>query len=169
LVLARAGDQENAMTISTNATVDSGTGTVELAPRTAPRTLEMPHHAGAFRRPADSDREWYWEQNVTGSLTDVSGPIEALVGLGLPAFLAPESCRGAEGYEMAERAALRQLIAARQPFMHFSFTHVNPAGSQQHFELSGEPVFDAAGAFAGYRGVGVEVSALHAWAAAVVR
>jgi hypothetical protein len=36
---------------------------------------------------------------------------------------------------------------------------VNPDGSQQQFQVSGEPMFNQACRFIGYRGIGVELLA----------
>jgi hypothetical protein len=62
------------------------------------------------------------------------------------------------GWNEAEREALQATIAARQPFLDFSFSRTNADGSQQQFRVSGEPMFNRVCCFTGYRGIGVEVS-----------
>jgi diguanylate cyclase (GGDEF)-like protein len=54
--------------------------------------------------------------------------------------------------------AHRATLDAHLPFRNFEFAHPQPDGGQRHYILSGEPVFDAAGAFRGYRGVGREIT-----------
>jgi hypothetical protein len=54
---------------------------------------------------------------------------------------------------------LQAKIAARQPFLDFTFSRVNPDGSQQKFRVSGEPMFNQSSRFIGYRGIGVELTA----------
>jgi CheY-like chemotaxis protein len=56
------------------------------------------------------------------------------------------------GWNEAEREVLQATIAARQPFLDFLFHRVNADGSQQRFRVSGEPMFNRACRFIGYRG-----------------
>ena len=62
------------------------------------------------------------------------------------------------GWNEAERAALQAKIADRQPFLDFAFSRANADGSRQSFRVSGEPMFDSACRFIGYRGIGVELT-----------
>ena len=64
-----------------------------------------------------------------------------------------------KGLNEAERAELQAKIAARQPFLDFVFSRVNPDGSQQKFRVSGEPMFNQSSRFIGYRVIGVEITA----------
>jgi hypothetical protein len=57
-----------------------------------------------------------------------------------------------------ERQRLQERIAARQPFLDFSFTRTRADGSVQRFRVSGEPMFNQVCRFIGYRGIGVEVT-----------
>ena len=50
-----------------------------------------------------------------------------------------------------------ELIAAREPFIDFVFTRVNADGTEQRFQVSGEPMFGRACQFLGYRGIGMEL------------
>jgi hypothetical protein len=63
------------------------------------------------------------------------------------------------GWNEAEREALQEKIAARQPFLDFVFSRTNADGSDQRFQVSGEPMFDRSCRFIGYRGIGVELTA----------
>jgi diguanylate cyclase (GGDEF)-like protein len=47
---------------------------------------------------------------------------------------------------------------ARLPFRGFELAREQAGGEVRHYSLSGEPVFDAAGEFRGYRGVGREIT-----------
>ena len=58
----------------------------------------------------------------------------------------------------AERAALEDNIAARRPFLDFVYSRTNADGSQQYFQVSGEPIFDSSGRYTGYRGIGMDVT-----------
>jgi len=54
--------------------------------------------------------------------------------------------------------AHRATLDAHLPFRGFEFAHAQAGCELRHYVLSGEPVFDAAGEFQGYRGVGREVT-----------
>ncbi len=122
------------------------------------RTAELRASEARFRRLTELASDWYWEQNETGAFTQVSGPVLEMVGIGMPAFLGEPGGGGATGWNEVERLALQAKIAARQPFLDFAFSRVNANGSEQHFRVSGEPMFNEACRFTGYRGIGVEVS-----------
>jgi CheY-like chemotaxis protein len=121
------------------------------------RTVELRESELRFRRLTELASDWYWEQNETGAFTQVSGPALEMVGIGMPAFLGEPGGGGATGWNEAERAALQVKIAGREPFLDFAFSRVNADGSEQHFRVSGEPMFNEACRFTGYRGIGVEV------------
>ncbi len=121
------------------------------------RTAELRESEERYRRLTELASDWYWEQNESGDLTRVSGPVMEMVGLGMPAFLGNGSDDGATGWNEAERTALQTMITARQPFLDFGFSRVNVDGSEQRFRVSGEPMFNESCRFTGYRGIGVEV------------
>jgi hypothetical protein len=81
-----------------------------------------------------------------------------MLGIRMTAFLGDNGGDRETGWDEAERAALQATIAARQPFLDFAFSRVNPDGSKQHYRVSGEPMFNPACGFTGYRGIGVEVT-----------
>ncbi len=125
------------------------------------RTAELRASEARFHRLTELASDWYWEQNENGDLTHVSGPVEEMLGMGFAAFLGGPGTGDlpAEptGWIEAEREALHAKIAARQPFLDFAFTRISADGSQRHFRVSGEPMFDAHCRYTGYRGIGVEV------------
>jgi diguanylate cyclase (GGDEF)-like protein/PAS domain S-box-containing protein len=55
-------------------------------------------------------------------------------------------------------AAHRALLAAHQPFRDFEICRADAAGREIWYSVSGEPMFDASGAFTGYRGVGRDIT-----------
>ena len=121
------------------------------------RTAELRASEARFRRLTELASDWFWEQNETGDFTHVSGPALEMVGIGMSAFLGEPGGGGATGWNEAERVALQVKIVERQPFLDFTFSRVNVNGSTQHFRVSGEPMFNEASRFKGYRGIGVEV------------
>jgi len=123
------------------------------------RTAELRASEDRYRRLTELASDWYWEQNETGNFTQVSGPVLETLGIGMSAFLGQRDGAEVAGWNEAERAQLQAKISARQPFLDFSFSRVNADGSNQRFRVSGEPMFNDACRFTGYRGIGVEVHA----------
>jgi PAS domain S-box-containing protein len=54
--------------------------------------------------------------------------------------------------------AHRALLDAHLPFRNFELSRLGVDGGERHIAISGDPVFDAAGDFMGYRGVGADVT-----------
>ncbi|MDO8774617.1 MAG: response regulator [Burkholderiaceae bacterium] len=123
------------------------------------RTRELIESEARFRGLTELAADWYWEQNETGSFTTVSGPVFEMMGIRMTTFLSNTSDDEATGWNEEERQALQAKIEARQPFLDFTFSRVNADGSEQQFRVSGEPIFDSACRFTGYRGIGAEITA----------
>ena len=82
-----------------------------------------------------------------------------MLGIRVPSLAGDRTGGETPGWNEAEREMLQATIAARQPFLDFVFSRVNPDGSKQDFQVSGEPMFNQSCRFIGYRGIGVELSA----------
>ena len=123
------------------------------------RTAELRDSEARYRALTELASDWYWEQDEHGSFTRISAPAPVQDLLGTPAGTAanPSAVAPGAGWDEAERARLRTIIAARQPFLEFACTWRNVDGSQQRFQVSGEPMFNKAGRYAGYRGIGVKL------------
>jgi len=118
------------------------------------RTAELRESEERFRRLTELSSDWYWEQDVDGSLTRVSGPAFEMLGIRADGSLDPVGGAPGVRWNEAERAVLMENIAARRPFLDFVYSRVNPDGSQQYFQVSGEPIFGPSGCYMGYRGIG---------------
>ena len=116
------------------------------------RTAELRLSEARFQRFTELSSDWYWEQDAEGKLTQFSGPVHEMLGIGANVGDTPA------GWNANERAALDAKIADRLPFLDFIYTRTAPNGSVQYLQVSGEPMFDAASRFTGYRGVGMDVT-----------
>ena len=123
------------------------------------RTAELRESEARYRSLTELASDWYWEQDHFGNFTKVSGPVLEMLGIRVPTLAGETSGGGMTGWNEAEREVLRAKIDARQPFLDFVFSRVNTDGSQQRFQVSGEPMFNQACRFIGYRGIGVELLA----------
>ena len=109
-----------------------------------------------FRSLCALSSDVFWEQDENFRFTafrDASGS-------------APPEVLGKARWELghtnlseADWSAHRALLEAHQPFRDLEVCRLLPDGSEVWASVSGEPVFDAAGAFRGYRGVGRDITA----------
>ena len=122
----------------------------ELEAVVALRTAELRASEARFQRFTELSSDWYWEQDADGNLANCSGPAADMVGLG----------GGADsgGWDPAQRAQLAANIAERKPFLDYVYTRTAPNGAVRYLQVSGEPMFDEASRFIGYRGVGRDVT-----------
>lgn len=123
------------------------------------RTAELRDSEARYRRLTELASDWHWEQDAEGNLLNVQGSAMEMLGLNFDHALVRDPCANpgrSTGWDETQRQALQQLIAARQPFLDFVFTRTGPDGVQQYFRVSGEPIFNQASLFIGYRGIGIE-------------
>jgi PAS domain S-box-containing protein len=123
------------------------------------RTAELRESEARYRSLTELASDWYWEQDENMKFTKVSGPVLEMLGIRVDPLVGDASDGPMAGWNEAERETLQATIAARQPFLDFVFSRVNTDGSQQRFQVSGEPMFNRSCRFVGYRGIGVELQA----------
>ncbi len=123
------------------------------------RTAELRESEARYRSLTELATDWNWEQDEDGSFTKVSGPVLEMLGIQVDALAGEADGGRVTGWNEAERDVLRATMAARQPFLDFVLSRVNADGSQQKFQVSGEPIFNRICRFVGYRGIGVELIA----------
>jgi PAS domain S-box-containing protein len=136
----------------------------QLEETVAERTAELRESEARYRSLTELASDWYWEQDESGHFTKVSGPVLEMLGIQVAPLLAdggPSNVAPLGGWNEAERETLRTTIANRQPFLDYVFRRVAADGSEQTFQVSGEPMFDRTSRFIGYRGIGVELTAKH--------
>jgi PAS domain S-box-containing protein len=122
------------------------------------RTAELRESEARYRSLTELASDWYWEQDVNGSFTRVSGPVLEMLGIRVDSFVEGASEDTGGGWNETERGILRAKIAAREPFLDFVFSRANENGANQRFQVSGQPMFDRSYRFIGYRGVGIELT-----------
>ena len=81
-----------------------------------------------------------------------------MLGIRVEALVGDANRDNVEGWDEEQRKKLQAIIAARQPFLDFVFSRAKKDGSIQKFQVSGEPMFNRACGFIGYRGIGVELT-----------
>ena len=119
----------------------------------------LKHSEARFRSLADLSSDWYWEQDAelrfvsTGGRNSGRGGITADDHTGRTRWELP----GTEilGQTWAQHQA---VLAARQPFRDVLLRRTVADGAVFHISVTGEPTFDAGGAFTGYRGISRDVT-----------
>jgi len=112
-----------------------------------------------FRSMVELSNDIYWEQDAEYRFVNTSD-IDQAAGMIRP------SVTGKRRWELTNVVALscsweehRATLAARKPFRNFEFRHQWPDGTVRYISANGEPVFDAEGRFAGYRGTARNITA----------
>ena len=130
----------------------------ELEETVQERTAELRESEARYRSLTELASDWYWEQDEHGAFTRVSGPVLEMLGVKVDALVGHSDGAQVAGWNETERELLQATIAARQPFLDFVLSRVNADGTQQQYQVSGEPMFNQACRFIGYRGIGVELA-----------
>ena len=112
-----------------------------------------------FRSLTQMSSDFFWETDEAHRYTQL------VYG---PGYLAPEMGRGiigkatwelqCESPDEAGWAAQRARLDEHKPFRDFEFARRMPDGIVRYLSVSGDPRFGAQGAFAGYRGVGRDIT-----------
>jgi PAS domain-containing protein len=107
-----------------------------------------------FRVLTDLASDWHWEQDADFRLTQVVGcsafgtaDVLGFTHWDLPLVLADVGW-----------TEHKSQLAARWSFCDFEFAIVQSDGKRAYYSISGEPIYDEAGAFAGYCGTGVDIT-----------
>lgn len=129
-----------------------------LEAEVAERTAELRESEARYRSLTELASDWYWEQDDAGNFTKVSGPVLEMLGVQVEPLQGQTGTVLASGWDEAERTKLRTTIENREPFLDYVFHRVGADGSQQSFQVSGEPMFNSSSRFVGYRGIGVELT-----------
>ncbi|MDX2217637.1 MAG: EAL domain-containing protein [Burkholderiales bacterium] len=112
-----------------------------------------------FRSLLEMSSDWYWEQDAEFRFTFLSDGLFRQVGenpgarLGKLRWELP--LMGVSEESWAEH---RCQLDAHQPFRNFEYQWVAPDGRRFDISVSGDPVFDPAGRFVGYRGTGTDIT-----------
>jgi signal transduction histidine kinase len=140
----------------------------DLERRVAERTAELEQANRSlrasetrFRKLTAMSSDFYWETDAQHRLTQrgsEGGPsttmaFQGQLQFGLRRWEIPYISPGEEAWQ-----AHRETLDAHLPFRDFEVARMGVDGSPRHILVSGDPVFDAYGAFLGYSGVGEDIT-----------
>lgn len=109
-----------------------------------------------FRRLTELSTDWCWEQDRDFRFVRHTGAAEVLGAndvLGKMLWELPNVVP-----DSADWASHRAQLAERWSFHGFEFTVIQADGRVAYYCISGEPIFDEAGAFTGYWGTGMDIT-----------
>ena len=112
-----------------------------------------------FRSLSALSSDWFWETDRDHRFVMTPSRVESVTGLG------PQAYVGKTRWEVpglaplvGEWAAHKQALARRESFRDLHLVQVRTDGSRCYLQISGEPMYDADGAFKGYRGTAKDVT-----------
>lgn len=113
-----------------------------------------------FRLATDLYDGWYWEIDAELRFTVLHGAILAKYGID-PASVIGKPSKGLFGFALTDMTIedYERLRQERKPCRNVRASVKLPGGPTLHVSINGDPVFDATGAFAGYRGITREITA----------
>jgi PAS domain S-box-containing protein len=123
------------------------------------RTAELRASEERFHRLTELSSDWYWEQDASGQFTQLSGPALEVLGIRGDGSPVGNTAEVAEPHwHEPGRTCLDANIAARRPFLDLICGRTNVDGTEQFFQVSGEPIFNQSGRYTGFRGIGMDVT-----------
>src|SRR5258706_1346656 len=112
-----------------------------------------------FRSLTQLSSDWYWEQDAQFGLTFMSRRMGERTGLDASAYLGRKRWdQPALNLTDADWASHYAQLERHEPFRDFAVERPNPTGGTRWISVSGDPIFDQAGVFRGYRGVGSAIT-----------
>ncbi|HWQ38813.1 MAG TPA: diguanylate cyclase [Burkholderiales bacterium] len=112
-----------------------------------------------FRDLTELSSDWYWEQDENLRFTKMSGGVLNKLGWDPQSFIGKSRWDFPILVDEAALAEHKALLGAHKPFHDFVYGRRNPDGTVAYVSASGVPLFDEAGNFRGYRGVGRDITA----------
>jgi diguanylate cyclase (GGDEF)-like protein/PAS domain S-box-containing protein len=130
-----------------------------LESRVRERTAELAASEARFRSFTSLGSDWYWEQDEQFRFSSIAGNTELYPGHTIAAHL------GRTRWELDDYDPPaggwdehRRMLEAHEPFHDVVFRLRLPNGGRAYASVSGVPMFRPDGSFAGYRGIGRDIT-----------
>ncbi|MEO0990163.1 MAG: EAL domain-containing protein [Pseudomonadota bacterium] len=109
---------------------------------------------------AEIASDWFWETDTDHRFCYMSDRLSEVTGLSVESYLGKSRIEFAEG--QPDNPKWREHLAdlnAHRPFRNLIYSTARPSdGKTVWVNISGQPCFDAEGAFTGYRGTGTNIT-----------
>ncbi|HET7198725.1 MAG TPA: PAS domain S-box protein, partial [Burkholderiales bacterium] len=120
---------------------------------------EVRESEARFRSLTQLSNDWYWEQDAEFRFVKFEGRS------GAPGYAPSAAVLGRRVWELpgielgsADWDALQAAMHRHESFRNFTYSYRDASGRRFHVAADGEPVFDAGGRFAGFRGTSRDVT-----------
>jgi PAS domain S-box-containing protein len=132
----------------------------------APQPAEVAREVQRFRDFAEADTDWFWEMDPDLRFSYLSEQFEETTGVD-PARMLGKTLRAllAESDGVIDEITTEeeweryiQTLEAHLPYQDFRHPCCSGDGRDLYLSISGKPIFDAEGRFAGYRGIGRNIT-----------
>lgn len=112
-----------------------------------------------FRDIAESSSDWFWEMGPDLRFTYFTESFRYIAGIDPKALIGKTRRELAADREYPEKWKKHlDDLENHRSFRGFKYEIRRPDGTTQHVSISGKPLFDATGAFGGYRGTGTNIT-----------
>jgi PAS domain S-box-containing protein len=130
-----------------------------LEQQVAARTSALQESEARFRALTDLSSDWYWEQDQDFRFTLMSGELLTRTGIDVAQHIGKTRWElAAVNLDDTDWAEHRACLERHEPFRDFEMRRPDRNGRMHWVSISGEPIFDDAGRFTGYRGVGRDIT-----------
>lgn len=119
---------------------------------------ELRHSEARFRALTQLSADWFWEQDAQFRFVDVSAGGNWPAGLPPAPFILGKTRQEIGDLEMDDWEAHQALLERHEPFRDLEVRRRTADGGLRLIAISGSPIFDDAGRFTGYRGVGRDIT-----------
>jgi|GEM_PF-1872402 len=111
---------------------------------------------------AEAASDWLWEMDSQLRFSYLSPRVEDVTGVPVEYHIGKTRTELTDE-NLRDEKWLKHFDALRrhEPFKNFTYSRIGPDGESQHISISGVPIIDENGTFAGYRGTGREITELH--------
>lgn len=123
------------------------------------RLREVEQREALFAEALEMSRDWLWETGADHRFTYLTDNIHAYTGHRPDYFIGSTRAELLAGHVPSTMIADHQkVLDGHKPFRSFTYPHRDDEGRLHWVRIDGQPMFDAAGNFTGYRGVGRDVT-----------
>ena len=112
-----------------------------------------------FKDVAESASDWVWEMGPDHKVSYVSDRIQEVTKISPFDFLGKSLLENGH-IEVSQELLIEngEKLKAREPFRNFNCDFKIDKGKRLHWSLSGKPIFNSEGEYAGYRGIGRDIT-----------
>ncbi|MEW6688852.1 MAG: PAS domain S-box protein [Pseudomonadota bacterium] len=120
---------------------------------------ELRESEARFRSMSALSSDWFWQTDTEHRFVDTPARVTALTGMGANIYVgkARWEIPGLEPTS-GDWSAHRHVLERRESYRDLELVQAKADGTRVYLQVSGEPIYDAVGKFAGYRGTAKDIT-----------